>query len=360
MANKKGSVVALEPSTGEILAYISSPGFDPEVMVGGGRGEAFEKLKKDTLDPLFNRPVMAMYPPGSTFKTIMALIGLQENIIGQPSVFKCKGTKKIPGMVACHDHEKIKGVKGAIRYSCNNYFSILMKDFFDLEKFEKASQAYDKWYSYVASFGLGSRIAKEFEYESKGNLPKKEYYDGLYKPGRWKAPTIISLSVGQGELLMTPIQIANVFSAIANKGYFISPHLIKNIDGLVSPSFVDLDTNYIDISPEHFIQVINGLEEVVKQGTGVGSKIKDISMCGKTGTAENPHGDDHSVFAAFAPKDKPKIAIAVFVENSGFGSTWAAPIASLMIEMYLSKEIKGNYRKQLEKKMLKGRLINIE
>lgn len=358
MKNKKGSVVAIEPSTGEILAFISSPGYDPNHMIGSKRGLAFEKLKEDTLKPLFNRPVMAMYPPGSTFKTIMSLIGLQESVIVPKKRFQCKGEQRIPGIVSCHDHEYLRGLRSAIRYSCNNYFSFVLKDYFDLPGFSKASVAYEKWHKYVAAFGLGKKITKEFLYEAKGNLPKKEYYDNLYGKGRWKAPTIISLSVGQGELLMTPIQIANLFAAIANRGYYITPHLIKGVeldDGIKTISF---DSITIPIDKRHFEELVSGLKEVVEKGTARASRIKNIEMCGKTGTSENPHGEDHSVFAAFAPKEDPEIAIAVFVENSGYGSVWAAPIASLMIEKYINKKITGKQRKYLEKRMLEGSLID--
>lgn len=357
MKNKRGSVVAIEPSSGEILAFISSPTYDPSVMVGGKRGEMFDKLKKDTLKPLFNRPVMAMYPPGSTFKTIMSLIGLEEEAIKSKTKYKCNGLSKIPGIVTCHDHDKVKGVRDAIRFSCNNYYSFLMKDHFALEKFTNASKAYDNWFEYASSFGLGKKLTQEFPFESKGNLPKKGYYDKLYGKGRWKAPTIISLSVGQGELLMTPIQIANVFSAIANRGYYIKPHLVKWLELENGTKKIDFDTVKIPIKDRYFEKVVLGLEDVVQKGTARRSKIKSIDMCGKTGTAENPHGEDHSVFAAFAPKEQAKIAIAVFVENSGFGSTWAAPIASLMIEKYLNKTIEGKQRKYLEKTMLEGNLI---
>ena len=357
MKNKKGSIVAIEPKSGEILAFVSSPSYNPKIMVGQSRGRAFEALKKDSLDPLFNRPVMAMYPPGSTYKSIMSLIGLQEGV-DIKGRFKCKGEQRIPGTVACHDHEPINGVKGAIRYSCNNYFSSVMKALFDLEKFKNAAEAYESWYTYSSSFGLGQKISPEFEFESAGNLPKKDYYDRLYRVGGWKAPTIISLSVGQGELLMTPMQIANTYACIANKGYFIEPHLIKELETFSKTNQLRFERKEAGISSEHFEKAIEGLEEVVKEGTARGSQIKNISMCGKTGTAENPHGKDHSIFAAFAPKEEPQIAISVFVENSGYGSTWAAPIASLMIEQYLKGSIEGGYRESLEKRMLEGDLIN--
>ncbi len=357
MNNKRGSVVAIEPSTGEIIAFISSPSYDPSGMVGGKRGDVFEKLKKDTLKPLFNRPVMAMYPPGSTFKTIMSLIGLEEGFVKSKTKYKCNGLKKIPGIVTCHDHDKVKGIRDAIRFSCNNYYSLLMKEHFSQKKFTNASIAYERWYDYVSSFGLGKKLTKEFPFETSGNLPKYNYYDKLYGKGRWKAPTIISLSVGQGELLMTPIQIANVFAVIANRGYYISPHLVKWIELENGKKEIKFDTLKIPVDKRHFEKVVSGLEDVVQKGTARRSKIKSIDMCGKTGTAENPHGKDHSVFAAFAPKDQPKIAIAVFVENSGFGSTWAAPIASLMIERYINKEIRGKQRLSMEKRMLEGNLI---
>ena len=232
-----------------------------------------------------------------------------------------------------------------------------MKDHFSQEKYINVSTAYDTWYNYVSSFGLGQKLTREFPFETRGNLPKKNYYDKLYGKGRWKAPTIISLSVGQGELLMTPIQIANLFAVIANRGYYIRPHLVKWLELDSGEKKIKFDTLKIPVHKRHFENVVSGLEDVVQKGTARRSKIKSIDMCGKTGTAENPHGEDHSVFAAFAPKDKPRIAIAVFVENSGFGSTWAAPIASLMIEKYINKKIEGKQRLSIEKRMIEGNLI---
>lgn len=358
MRNKLGSIVAIEPETGEVLAFITSPNFDPNLMVGKNRGKNFIQLRDDTLKPLFNRPTMALYPPGSTFKIIMSLIALQEGVVGQYEYLKCLGDERVPGIVTCHEHDPLKkGIRQAIRISCNNYYSILYKRILsNHEKYGNTQKAYDSWRDYVMSFGLNKKLNKEHFIEARGNVPPSDYFNNIYGQGHWNGGTVISLSVGQGELLLTPLQIANFFAAIANRGSYITPHLVKGVEGRDSSRMLAFERQEIEIDKKHYEVVIDGLEEVVTLGTARESRIPSICMVGKTGTAQNPHGEDHSVFAAFAPKDKPKIAIAVFVENSGYGSAWAAPIASLMIEKYLNDSISDG-RKQIEKRMLKGKLI---
>lgn len=358
MANKLGSVVAIEPETGEVLAFVTSPAFDPNLMVGKSRGKNFVTLRDDTLKPLFNRPTMALYPPGSTFKIIMSLIALQEGVVGEYEFVKCLGDEKVPGIVTCHDHDPLKkGIRQAIRLSCNNYYSTLYKRLLsNHKKYTNTENAYEAWRDYVTSFGLAQKLNREHFIEAKGNVPKAEYFNKIYRQGHWNGGTVISLSVGQGELLLTPLQIANFFAAIANRGYYIDPHLVKGVEGVDSSKLIQFERHDIAIDAKHYEPVIEGLQEVVTLGTAKDSRIPSIDMVGKTGTAQNPHGEDHSVFAAFAPKDNPKIAIAVFVENSGYGSAWAAPIASLMIEQYLNDTI-GADRKRLEQKMLNGNLV---
>lgn len=358
MQNKLGSIVALEPSTGEILALVSSPSFDPGMMVGRVRSENYKILEEDTLKPLYNRALMARYPPGSTFKTIMSLIALEEGVVGEYEHVKCLKDHKIEGMVTCHDHKKNKGIREAIKYSCNTYYSVMLKRIMGQAKFGgEASKAYDHWRNMVTSFGLNQKLNREGFGEKSGWVPKHDIYDKLYGKKHWKAPTIISLSVGQGELLLTPLQIANVYAVVANRGFYISPHLVKRVgsDSLIDSTFYQ--KHFVPISKRHFDPVLDGLEAVVEDGTAKYSSIPGVKMLGKTGTAENPHGEDHSIFAALSPRKDPKIVICVFVENSGYGSTWAAPIASLMIEKYLKGFIEKPSRKRLEKKMLEGKLL---
>ena len=359
MQNKLGSIVAIEPSTGEILAIVSSPSYDPGMMVGRVRSKNYGILQQDSLKPLYNRALMARYPPGSTFKIIMSLIALKEGVVGPNESIKCLKEKKIEGMVTCHDHEApITGIRSAIKYSCNTYFSQLLKRIMGQKKYGgDAEKAYNEWRDYVISFGLNQQLNHEGFSEKSGWVPEAEVYNKLYGKGRWKAPTIISLSVGQGELLLTPLQIANFFSVVANKGNYIPPHLVKLVGNDSAYNSTFYKRQFVSIEEKYFLPVIEGLEEVVEDGTAKMSKIPGIRMGGKTGTAENPHGEDHSVFAALAPIEEPKIAICVFVENSGFGSTWAAPIASLMIEKYLSDTI-AQSRLWLEKRMLEGSLVD--
>lgn len=357
MQNKLGAIVAIEPATGEVLAFVTSPGFDPNLMVGKDRGKNFVQLRDDTLKPLFNRPTMAPYPPGSTFKPLMSLIGLQEGVIGTHEHIKCIGAEKVPGIVTCHDHERLTGMRHAIELSCNNYYSTLYKRILSNHKVHRNTEnAYTKWREYVTSFGIGQKLNKERFIEHKGNIPEAEYFNKLYGQGHWNGATVVSLSVGQGELQLTPLQIANMYAAIGNRGYYIDPHLVKKVDGVDSSKMVPFVKHNIAIEPQHFEVVIDGLEDVVTKGTAKTSRIPSINMVGKTGTAQNPHGEDHSIFAAFAPKKQPKIAICVFVENSGYGSAWAAPIASLMIEKYINDTI-CTERLGMEQKMLKGNLI---
>jgi penicillin-binding protein 2 len=354
MKNKRGSVVAIEPSTGEVLSLISAPDYDPALLVGRVRSENFAKLQMDSVSqPLFNRATMASYPPGSTFKPINGLIGLQEGVINPQTLFECHRGYLF---VACHVHPSPLSIVGAIGNSCNAYFCQTYRRVLENPAYNTVADAYEKWKMYVNEFGFGNKLGTDFVNELAGFIPSTEYYDKYYGKNRWKALTVISMAIGQGEVGATPLQMANYTAAIANRGYFYTPHVVKSIGtGRIIDKRFTL-RHQIDIDTANFGKIVLGMEQAVNSGTAAGVKLKDIIMCGKTGTAQNPHGANHSVFIAFAPKDNPKIAIAVFVENAGFGATYAAPIASLMIERYLKGQISN---KALEKRILDLNLDNL-
>ncbi|MBK7712696.1 MAG: penicillin-binding protein 2 [Bacteroidales bacterium] len=346
MKNKRGSIVALEPNTGEVLTLVSAPDYDPGLLVGRVRSDNFSKLSADTLKPLFNRALMASYPPGSTFKPINGLIALQEQVINPGSMFGCDHGYLFVG---CHSHASPLNLEGAIMNSCNSYFCQAYRRILENQKYKNIAEAYDKWKGYLNEFGFGNKLGTDFVNELPGFIPATSYYDRYYGKNRWKALTIISMAIGQGEVGTTPLQMANMTAAIANRGYYYAPHVVKSVghEGNVDPRFTK--KHLISIDSMNFEEVILGMEAAVNGGAGRTAGVaalKDIIVCGKTGTAQNPHGKEHSVFVAFAPKDNPKIAIMVFVENAGFGATYAAPIASLMIEKYLRGEITNKEREQ--------------
>ncbi len=347
MRNKTGSIVAIDPKTGEILTLVSAPTYDPGLLVGRVRSENFSRLQGDTLyQPLFNRALMASYPPGSTFKPINGLIALQEEVIIPSTPFSCNHGYLFVG---CHDHYSPLKLKEAVAMSCNSYFCQAYRRILENKKYGSVSEAFNKWRSYLDEFGFGKKLGSDLSYELTGFIPTTAYFDRYHGKDRWKALTVISMAIGQGELGTTPIQMANMTAAIANRGYWYTPHIVKAIgtDRRVDPRFQVKHT--INIKPENFEEIILGMEAAVNGEAGAtarGAAIKDIIVCGKTGTAQNPHGKDHSVFIAFAPKDDPKIAIAVYVENAGFGSTSAAPIASLLIEKYLKGQITNKAQEQ--------------
>lgn len=358
MQNKKGSVVAIDPKTGEILTLISSPGYDPNLLVGRERSENYTRLLNDSLVPLMNRATMGTYPPGSTFKMVNALIGLQEKAVGGNTEFSCKGPLSVP--IKCtHDHKTPLDLSEAIEQSCNPYFWNTFKSILESNKYDNSQEGYSHWYENVTSFGFGTRFNTDIPFEVSGNIPDNKYYDKLYR-GSWNALTVRSLSIGQGEILVTPIQLANLSAIIANKGYYYSPHLLVKMEGVedeLHPEFTEKKITTID--PDNFDIVRKAMLDVfeAEHGTARWYALDSIKQCGKTGTVQNPHGEDHSIFIAFAPMDDPKIALSVIVENSGFGSTWAAPIASLLIEKYLKGE---SNRPALEKRIREGNLLNVE
>ncbi|MBT6006488.1 MAG: penicillin-binding protein 2, partial [Prolixibacteraceae bacterium] len=352
--NKKGSVVAIEPSTGEILAMVSAPSYDPGLMVRRVRGSNYSKLLSDTLKPLFNRSLLAEYPPGSTYKVLNILIGLQEQVISINPHFSCAGPESVP--IRCtHYHGSPVEVIGAIRESCNPFLWNTFRSI--LRKYESIADGYNVWREYALSFGVGQKLGSDFTNENKGSLPLESYYNRIYGGGHWNALTVRSLAIGQGELGVTPLQMANYCAIIANRGYYYIPHIVKEIENeQIDQSFKT--KNYGKISAEYYEPVIRGMEMALDPGGSAEmSRIPDIAMCGKTGTAQNPQGSAHSIFMAFAPKENPRIALSVYVENGVWGSRYAAPIASLIVEKYLTDTISPN-RKWLENVMIKANLLN--
>lgn len=349
---KVGSVVAIEPGTGEILSMISGPSYDPNLLTGRKFSSNFVQVSSDTTKPLFTRPLMAMYPPGSIFKIVQTLIGLQEGVLAYNTRFPCDRS-----LVNCHNHPNPTDLHGAIQYSCNPYFHQAFRRIINQNKspntFTDSRIGLDNWRSYVKRFGLGEPLGVDLTSEKAGQMPTSNLYNRIYGEGRWKFSTIYSLSIGQGEMLVTPLQMANLAVIMANKGYYYTPHLLKAIEEEEEYSpFKKINQTGIDTAYFSFVQ--DAMMDAI-QGTAQRAIIPGITLCGKTGTAQNPHGADHSVFMAFAPKENPKIAIAVYVENAGWGGRSAASIASLMIEKYLTGEVK---RKSLEEYVLKGDFLD--
>ena len=363
LQNKRGGIVAIEPSTGEVLALVTAPNYNPNKLIGRERSRNFSDLLNDTIaKPLFDRSLQAEYSPGSPFKTLNALIGLQEKIITPKTRFKCNHGHFYAknAFMKCHcpngtSNDLIKGIYN----SCNTYFA---KTYLRLiENTPTPKEGLNRWRDHLEKFGLGNYLGYDLPTGKKGFIPDSKYYDNWYPNGSWGGTTIISNAIGQGEILTTPIQMANFTAIIANRGYFIKPHFKKSLFQKEKDSpFIK---NYTLVDPQHFETVIEGMHQVVEKGTARVARIKNIEVCGKTGTVENfirlknekTQLTDHSIFIAFAPKDDPKIAITVFIENGYWGSRWAAPIASLMIEKYLTGTIK---RKWLEDKMLEGSLMD--
>lgn len=360
MQNKIGSVVAIDPSTGEILAIVTSPTYDPNLFVGRARNKNFVELSQDSVGkPLFNRSTMASYPPGSTFKLVMALIGLNEGVLTAQTRYPCaRGYPPLGGRPKCHPHGSPMDLEGAIGTSCNSYFSYVFKSVIEDKKYHNTYKAYANWRDIATSFCLGTKTGSDLANELRGNVPSIGYYDKIFGKGSWKASTVISLGIGQNELGITPLQNANLVAIIANKGWYYTPHIVKAIDGNPNDTILDKFKvkHYTKIKDTAVYNiVIAGMAKAVEGGTAAALKIEGIPYCAKTGTAQNPHGKDHSVFVCFAPKDNPKIAIGILIENAGFGSTYAGPIARLMMEKYLKGEIT---RPDLEKRMLETDLIH--
>ncbi|MEN9973775.1 MAG: hypothetical protein RIS20_2122 [Bacteroidota bacterium] len=357
MKNKKGCIVAIEPSTGEILAMVSAPSYDPNMLVGKRNiSENYPKLALNKNMPLFPRPLQAEYPPGSIFKLVQSLIGMQEEVITENSGFPCDKS-----MVGCHNHPSARNVAEAVQYSCNPYYYAVVRRIIQQGKkkgtFADAEYGLNKWHRYMNSFGLGKTLDTDISGQRPGLIPDAKYYDKWYGHHQWAFSTIRSISIGQGEVKLTPLHMANIAAIIANKGWYYVPHFVKSI-GRKGPLALYRTKKRTMVNSRYFPPVIEGMRRVVNENGGTASmaRLNDILICGKTGTVQNPHGEDHSVFIAFAPMNNPKIAIAVFVENAGFGGTWAAPIASLMIEKYIKRKVSD---KDKEKRIIDAKLAYI-
>ena len=358
MVNKKGAVVAIEPSTGEILCMVSAPTFKPSKLVGRQRGANYKELTRDLDRPLFDRSMQAAYPPGSTFKPANGLILLQEGIITPGTAYPCShgfisGRLKL----GCHSHAAPLALKPALQTSCNAYFCWGFKAMIDRKsRYGSPAEAFEVWKNHLVSMGYGYKLGVDLPGESRAYIPNAKTYNKAYGEGHWSANTIISVSIGQGEILATPLQIANLSATIANRGWFITPHVVKEIqdtvlpEQFVNPRFPTVDARYYD-------DVAEGMRMAVTGGTCRLANLPDIEVCGKTGTAQNPHGRDHSAFMGFAPYHEPKIAVAVYVENAGFGAAFGVPIGSLIIEKYLKGKIADD-RKYLEERMLQSSTIS--
>ena len=343
LQGKVGAVVAIEPATGEILVMANSPSYDPDLLVGRDRSKNYARMVFDPRQPLYNRAVMSSYPPGSTFKTVNGLIGMQLGVATENDLHSCPGGYPMGGIIRpkCHAHYSPLNMSGAVANSCNAYFAYVFRDILDRGKVAPTfRERYDIWREYVMSFGFGRKLDSDFTGERNGNVPSADYYNRIYN-NRWNSYTVISLSIGQGEMGCTPLQMANMAAIIANRGYYYIPHVVKKIEGRDTINSRFTQRHYTKVAPEHFNSVVEGMYQAVNvAGTATIARVAGLDICGKTGTAQNPQGVDHSVFMSFAPRDNPKIAIYVFIEHGRSGATTAAPIASLLAEQYLTDTIK--------------------
>ena len=358
MKNKVGSLVAIEPSTGEILTMVSSPGIDVSQLSDISRHYA--EIVNDPYKPMYNRAVMSPQPPGSVFKLVNGLIGLQEGVLTPNTLYGCNHGYVVGNLrVGCHGHPSPINLYQSIMMSCNAYYCYVFRSILDNPKYGSVREGFEKWKEYTASFGFGQKLGTDIPGEKGGTMPTAERYDRLHGKNRWKSISIISLSIGQGEIGCTPLHLANLCATIANRGWFYTPHLQKDTpDCPVDDRFKE--RHYTMVDTTHFNDIVQGMELAINYtgggATATVARIPGVIACGKTGTAQNPHGDDHSVFITFAPKDDPKIAVVAYVENGGFGATWAAPIASLLVEKYLNGEISPE-RKYLEQRVFDGNLL---
>ncbi|NQX90608.1 MAG: peptidoglycan glycosyltransferase [Flavobacteriales bacterium] len=357
MHNKRGSIVAIEPATGEILALISAPMYDPNMLVGRNRGKNYAQLNADTLLPLYNRAIKGTYRPGSIFKMVQALVALENDKIKPHTRIMCNRN-----LIGCHGPHTNDDLEGAIIHSCNPYFRSVMKRMVETnggkQRFSEAKEGMDYWSKEIMQFGFGTNLMTDIGGVKSGTVPDDEYYDKIYGEGRWAFSTIYSISIGEGEMQVNPLQIANLAAIIANKGYYYSPHTVKDIQGQGKrPEF--LVPNYAGVDSSYYQTVINAMQQVVEQpgGTARRARTPGITVCGKTGTVQNDPRPDHSVFMAFAPKENPQIAISVYVESAGFGGTWAAPIASLMIEKYMTDSISDPKKEQ---RILEANFLHVQ
>ena len=358
MRGKLGAVVAIEPQTGEVLALVTSPSYDPALLVGRDRGKNYKALRDNPYKPLLDRSIQGAYPPGSTFKPGQGLILLQEGIITTGTPFPCaRGYINAGLRLRCHPHASPITLKPALQTSCNAFFCWGLKAMLEKKrKYGSTAKAFEVWKTHLVELGYGYKLGIDIPGESRGFIPNAKFYDKIYGEDNWSANTIISVSIGQGEILATPLQIANLGATIANRGWFITPHVVKSIeDTIIDKQYREHRTP--NISRSHFEQVAEGMRMAVTGGTCKLANLPDIEVCGKTGTAQNPHGHDHSVFLGFAPYHNPKIAVCVYVENAGYGATYGVPIGSLVIEKYLKGEISES-RKYIEERMLNSSTVS--
>ena len=360
MQNKVGSLVAIEPSSGEILTLVSSPGIDVDVLADFG--SHYNEILNDPYKPMFNRAVQAPYPPGSVFKLVNGLIGLQEGVLTPETEYPCSmGYHFGRNKLGCHDHRSPLDLEESIMMSCNAYYCYVLRSILENGKYGSIAEALDKWNEYVKSFGFGRKLGSDFPAELGGTIPDAAYYDKVYGKNAWKATNIISLSIGQGEIGCTPLHLANLCATIANRGYYYIPHIVKDSEHVsIDSKFRQRQYTMVDTS--YFPVVVEGMYRAVNSGYGSGATasvaaVEGLDICGKTGTAQNPRGDDNSVFICFAPKDNPKIAVAAYIEHGSFGARWAAPIASLLVEKYLNGGIAAE-RGYLETRVLEGNLMD--
>lgn len=348
MQNKRGSIVAIEPATGQILAFVSAPSYDPAELTGSTFGVNYLRLSKDPELPLINRPLTAQYPPGSIFKILQALAAMNEGIIDETTQFGCGGAWfRNNGKPACHGAHGGVNLGYGIKQSCNAYFAEVYYTYLNDKRYADIHASYQSWYEHMLTFGIGRPLGVDLPGEKPGNVPTKEFYDKRYGVKKWGALTIYSNSIGQGEILMTPLQMANCAAMIANRGWYYPPHfLVAEKQGAANWVTAQYQRIQPEGIPSQYASVVEAMEQVVLSGTGTRARIDSVTVCGKTGTVENKAGEDHSVFMAFAPKENPKIAIAAIVENAGFGGTWSAPICSLMMEQYLKGKIKDQAKLQ--------------
>jgi penicillin-binding protein 2 len=362
LTQKIGAIVAIEPSTGEVLAMCSSPTFDPNLLTGRSRNKYYPKLLLNKYKPLYNRAIQGTYPPGSTFKAITGLVSLQMGAIGPNFGYSCPGYYSIgrKSVKCSHRHPSCRNIEEGLTQSCNPYFCQVFRNAIEVPNSKRMQLDYDRWFRNIRRFGYGIKLGVDIKNEKRGNVPDTTYYNKVYNSS-WRPTTVISLGIGQGEILATPLQMANSYCIIANRGYFITPHIIKRISMngslVVNKEYMRKIT--VPIAPTYYNHVIDGLESVVLRGTARSSAIDGIALCGKTGTAQNPHGEDHSLFVGFAPKDNPKIVVACIVENGGGGGGLAAPIVSLMVEKYLKGEIPSN-RQGLKDRIKNRHIINFQ
>lgn len=357
MQGKIGAIVAIEPATGEILALVSSPGYDPSLLIGRDRGKNYRELVNNRYKPLFDRAIMAAYPPGSQFKPTQGLIFLQEGIVGLGTMFPChRGYINGRLKVGCHGHESPISLKPAIRTSCNSYFCWGFKTMIDKRsKYGTPAKAFEIWKNYLVEMGFGYKLGIDLPGESRGFIPNSKFYNKVYGENRWSANTVISVAIGQGEILATPLQIANLSATIANRGWYYTPHVVRRISDTKLPAqYTTRHTPHIN--KNYYQDIAEGMRMAVVGGTCRQAQFGDIEVCGKTGTAQNPHGRDHSAFMGFAPMNNPKIAICVYVENAGFGATFGVPIGGLMMEKYLTGQI-SPHRQYIEDRMLESNTI---